>query len=271
MLLAEYAFSTARGSLTPPHDHGAVAVIDGQTVKLTPFRTANIPPPMAMFELTADSGVIDVAFALDNSALAILHRLGVNYYAWKTKGPRSIAPVLLDKLEFSKTDAALYEEVVLQITLPGQDRVQILQYDDCPSILSWNIGKSTSWTKTDAEFVSAIGSFGGATGNGVFAQDLSGKLFEVSEQERVALSINFPAQLPWTEIIHHDGLNLAFGLSRSGHLYANTRQLVKNCTSFLVTPIHLIFTTSNHLLKFVHLASAEGKCPCEPNGVRCSN
>lgn len=38
-------------------------------------------------------------------------------------------------------------------------------------------------------------------------------------------------------------------------LYANGRLLAKNCTSFKVTPAHLVFTTTQHLLKFVHLAS----------------
>jgi len=258
MLLTEYAFSTARGSLTPPHDHGAVAVIDGQTVKLTPFRTANIPPPMSMFELTTASAVIDVAFALDNSALAILHHLGVDYYAWKTKGSRSIAPVLQERLEFSKAEAALYVEAPLRITLPGQGRVQLLQYHQSLSILSYDIGKSKSWTEITAESVSTIGSFSSPTGARTFGQLLSGKLVEVSEEGQEALSVNFPTQMPWTEIVRHDGQNIAFGLSRSGHLYANSRQLAKNCTSFLVTPLHLIFTTSNHFLKFVHLASAEG-------------
>ena len=41
-------------------------------------------------------------------------------------------------------------------------------------------------------------------------------------------------------------------------MYANKRVLAKNCTSFLVTPSHLLFTTSQHLLKFVHLNRVDG-------------
>ena len=47
-------------------------------------------------------------------------------------------------------------------------------------------------------------------------------------------------------------------MSRSGGLYANERLLTKGCTSFFVIPSHLLFTTSQHLLKFVHLTDAEG-------------
>ena len=55
-----------------------------------------------------------------------------------------------------------------------------------------------------------------------------------------------------------DGL-VIFGLADNGILFANERILARNCTSFLVTPAHLIFTTSQHLLKFTHIAKVEGK------------
>lgn len=60
------------------------------------------------------------------------------------------------------------------------------------------------------------------------------------------------------EALH--GREIRFSLHENGSLFANERRLVRNCNSFLVTPAHLIFTTSQHLLKFVHLgAHADGK------------
>ncbi len=50
-----------------------------------------------------------------------------------------------------------------------------------------------------------------------------------------------------------------FGLSDTGVLFVNERVLARNCTSFLVTPAHLIFTTGQHLLKFVHMNKVEGR------------
>lgn len=47
-------------------------------------------------------------------------------------------------------------------------------------------------------------------------------------------------------------------MSRTGSLYANKRLLAKNCTSFDITPAHIIFTTTQHLIKFVHITSVEG-------------
>ena len=49
------------------------------------------------------------------------------------------------------------------------------------------------------------------------------------------------------------GLVKAFGLKKNGMLFANDHCIAKDCTSFLISENHLIFTTSQHLLKFVHL------------------
>ena len=53
---------------------------------------------------------------------------------------------------------------------------------------------------------------------------------------------------------------IAFGLSSDGLLFANGVLLAKSCTSFLVTSMYLVVTTTQHLLKFAHLARVEGKC-----------
>lgn len=53
---------------------------------------------------------------------------------------------------------------------------------------------------------------------------------------------------------------VTFGLTKAGLLYANDRILVRNCTSFVVTPVHLVLTTTQHLLKFVHLTGFDGTC-----------
>lgn len=59
---------------------------------------------------------------------------------------------------------------------------------------------------------------------------------------------------PWLTALKR----ILISLSRTGALYANNQLLAKNCTSFLVTQAHILFTTSQHLLKFVHLTKAEG-------------
>ena len=63
----------------------------------------------------------------------------------------------------------------------------------------------------------------------------------------------------------------SFRVTNNGSLYADQRLLSKNCTSFLVTPAHVIFTTGQHRLKFVHMAPIEGKSPEHPRFDKPAN
>jgi elongator complex protein 1 len=256
LYVQEYAFQTARGSLTPPHDYGAVAVIDGQTLEVTPFRTANIPPPMAMFELDAVSSVIDVAFAQDNSSLAVLHHQGVDWYSWETKGARSLPPRLVGKSTFSMEGDDLFEKTPLQVTISaqdaqvlvhsfGKDRAQKLTIATHPS------SSYGSWTETVVDF--GVSSLVAYKDGQTVVLTRRGQLTDLSQQQIFADFQISGTPPPSADIIEYGEETLAFGLLKNGHLLVNSERLVKNCTSYLVTPSHLIFTTSNHLLKFVHL------------------
>jgi elongator complex protein 1 len=261
VLVNEYALTVAGGETTAPHDYGAVAVIDGQTVKFTPFRTCNVPPPMAMCELEVESPVIDVAFSADCSSMAVLHRVGVSLFALAAKGPRLSNPRFVTLAAFEKAEPQFYEESLLQIAFSGRTEVQVLQMVDYLELLRYDFGSETpKWLRADASSVATISSPGSASIEGAVAQHVSGRLSLIVGGEHAPLPVQFPTFLPWTSCVVLNDEHLAFGLSRNGQLYANSRQLTKNCTSFLVTDNHLIFTTSNHFVKFVHLASEHGMC-----------
>jgi len=264
VLLTEYIFTVSRGPTGASNDHGAVAVVDGKTIKFTPFRTANVPPPYAHSELEVNSPVIDIAFARDGSSMAVLHQVGVSFFALEAKGPRLLPPRLVETALFGLEEFQLYEESLLQIAFSGQTEVQVLQMAGGLGLISYNFGNSAqenkAWTRTaNAETIVSIVSPDDASPDGVVAQDRVGKLSRISSEGVVPLDAKFPTFLPWNSFVTHDDQLLGFGLSRNGHLYANSRQLVKNCTSFVVTNSHLIFTTSNHLVKFVHLANVDGQ------------
>lgn len=264
----ELVHTVARGSLFPPHDFGAVAVIDGTKVKLTPFRTANLPPPMAMYELELSHAVIDIAFSQDNSSMAVLHHGGLGLFEWQSKHGRSLIPRLLATYE-TKSDGPVKN--ALQVTL-ADSRV--------PNILYFQAGLKTcrlTLASDTAEFVvsdstvlqdetlllqthDSITIHSERPGiRQVLLQTRSGGLVRLSNAGAMEpLSAGFPLQLPWVEITEVENEIVAFGVSRSGHLYANSRLLIKNCTSFLVTNEHLLYTTSSHFLKFAHLSRPEG-------------
>lgn len=266
-VIVEEAFYTARGSCLPPHDIGAVAVIDGETVKLTPFRTANVPPPMSLFDIAAESSVVDVAFGRQNSLFAVLHRKGVDVYEWPIKNGRAIKPSLKSKIPFSSAGIS-DGQVPLRIvsTAEGHFRCFVSPGDSDVVHFAIDANGGTMDIIDSQDAIVSTSTYEDENSLEAYGQDMSGNLYKLSETATDLLPIQFPVHLPWFEIVKFDGEITAFGLSRNGHIYANSRMLAKNCTSFVLTPSHLIFTTSNHFVKYVHLVpNVEGTyipCPC---------
>lgn len=248
--------------LSPPNDFGAVAVIDGQTLKMTPFRTANVPPPMSMFDLELPSSIVDIAFNGLNTLMAVLHRHGVEVYQWQTKGERSVRSTLLSSIKFDSSKTASQvcftsDDSLCVLTLEAWGTLDFYKLESGETISTVELSSADTPTP-----VSSISSPSGLSDTQAHAQSRSGKIYTVSTDEAlnpVGLALSPP--LPWCEYLSIEGENVAVGMSRNGHLYANSRLLAKNCTSFLVTPDHLVFTTANHFVKFIHLLSPDGKAP----------
>ncbi|CAK7228876.1 Putative elongator complex protein 1 [Sporothrix eucalyptigena] len=264
---AEYVFSTTRGSLTPPHDHGSVAVIDGKTLKLTPLRATNMPPPMSLFKLPTSLPAIDAAFSPNDHALVILTSAGLEMFswAWPAVEKRPPQPTPAATLSF-ETDDTLAGFVPLQVSFLQNPANTIC-------VLGWDAlaQNQTACFEVDLEagFITPVGTqevtrgsvlVTSRQGRDLYTQDPSGEISQLDVQGVSAASFcaKLPNLLPWSEVVEvgEHGSQVAIGLSRNGHLYANERQLTKNCTSFVVTDDHLVFTTTNHLLKFVHLVEA---------------
>ncbi|XDG03269.1 hypothetical protein ABKA04_002884 [Annulohypoxylon sp. FPYF3050] len=243
LLLAEYIFEITRGSLTPPYDYGAVAVVDGKTLKLTPFRTANVPPPMSFFEIETSSPIIDVAFSPANTFLAVLHQLGVTVYEWKIKGQRSMRPSLIGSVTFTRSNTD-EDYTPLQIAVTENSVVHCLGFDKAPIIQSHPFDPETGqFLSNTSIYAGSMFGFVRLTQAGstdVLAQDCLGRLHGVVNHEDEIYSTRLPIQLPWSEVIDLAGNVIAVGLSRNGHLYANSRLLLKNFKF-----IHLVDDVNN--------------------------
>ncbi|KOS18696.1 Elongator complex protein 1 [Escovopsis weberi] len=259
IILAEQIFYSARGSCRAPYDNGLVAVIDGDLVKMTPFRNANIPPPMSLYEVKAESSVVDIAFGKQNASFAILHHSGIDLYDMNSAQGRTTRPTLLRKLPFD-TKNMPENHVPLRISNVSDGIFRCKSYQEDLGHLHLVINTAEEREGDDIRMLEtnqllvATSTYEDDAGAESYGQDQNGKIYRLSETGNELLDVGFSSQLPWFEISKAEGTTTAFGLSRGGHLYANTRLLAKNCTSFLVTPSHLIFTTSNHFVKYVHLA-----------------
>jgi elongator complex protein 1 len=240
-----------------------VAVIDGQIIKVTPLSAANIPPPMALHEIEVQSNILDVSINDDASLIAILHQQGISLLDRKNASASGSSPSLSARVTFGK--ACLADNTYQQVSFSENNELLVLRQAKTGSNVTRygfddNTGRMEEKTFTGS-LPSAISTLSTFSQNGSsipFVQGPAGDLHSLASDGPFLGHCKSPIQLPWIEVVSHGDDHIAFGMSGNGHLYANSRLLVKNCTSFLVTPAHLIFTTTMHLLKFVHITSFDG-------------
>lgn len=218
---------------------------------------------MALHEIEVLSNAIDVAFNVDASLIAVLHQKGISIFEWKSVASSSPPPTLTGRVTFEKPEFSTL--AYQQISFAGTNEVLVLQKDETgASINRYGFNDDTGRMEalgSTPNPTSAISTLSSFFKDGVahpFVQGRNGDLYSLAFGDHSLSHCNFPTYLPWVEI-SGGGDEIAFGMSSHGHLYANSRLLVKNCTSFLVTSAHLIFTTTTHLLKFVHIAQVDGK------------
>ena len=217
----EFAFSVTRGSTIPPHDHGIVAVVDGskkallmlsfrrlrsaESLKITLFKYATIPPPMSFCDIAVKDNILDCAICPSGRSMVILTTKSLEVFEWDLEPKPS---TLLRRVK----------------TLP------------------LSAGDGTS----------------------------------VKSQYFCAL---YPDGQPWTNYsslvdskvgLEHPETNI-YSISKRGELLTGQRVLARNCTSFLVTDKHLVFTTSQHFLKFIELADLQVPADSTDVDDRCRN
>lgn len=245
-----------------------------------------MPPPMALHVMCLNENVIDVAVGIAKSGerkvpIAALHRAGVTMYELDMAAKPRKPPCL--KWSAKVLNSELPNIVHRQVSFGLEQIVSVLSSNTSASAV-FNLDIKTGLLHEDVFLLRE--EIRGLVHPGVYSKSflvqtkqhviagfpLSGT-FSIKSQLRYPL---LEIQTPRVEIVSfrheakksslggdelHNCIQSAafFGLSSQGCLFANKRLLANNCTSFLVTPAHLIFTTSNHLLKFVHMAEVEGR------------
>lgn len=203
---------------------------------------------MALHEVELDSNIIDVAFDRTGTSFAVLSRQDVKLYNLKyfeNQGAEPTAFPLQQNLG-TPVQLAFKDDGELFILFHHKDRNKECIYRVMTGEMLQQKEENISMLIPDRE------------GHDLYVQNLSGRIQVVGDTLNHEHAVaDLPMMCPWVEIVEVKGSSDVFGLTASGQLFANQRRLVSNCTSFLATSAHLIFTTSNHLLKFVHLTNVD--------------
>lgn len=242
---------------------------------------------MALHDLCLSENAIDVAVSIANpeehkALIAVLHREGVTMYELDMSATPRPPPSFKwsAKVIHSKFPNIVHQ----QVSFSKEQIVSVLSSDVSGSVvcaLDIESGLTHQDVSLFREEIRGLVAQGAHSRTSlVLAKDYviehgfsQGNIFSKRDHLRYPLLecrsprvevVNFRRKTekpnPESDELHdYIGNAVFFGLTSQGCLFVNKRLLANNCTSFLVTPAHLIFTTSIHLLKFVHMAGVEGK------------
>ena len=246
---------------------------------------------MALHEITLEHNAIDVAITVNHQNapsvwIAVLHREGCSLYEWPLTSLVYERPT--HKWTTNPTPNGKYPELMfLQVAFcaetSAQESVLLVSHDAETSKL-WvvdQIGQLQGEMLSLDEVINGVIPnrpclspetyiFTDTHGNGT-NEALNKRIAEYKQYNRLSL-LAPPFVIKAADTVRYSQVmststngtpfhkDFFFSLTDKGSLYADQRLLARNCTSFLVTPAHLIFTTSLHLLKFVHMTeSSEGE------------
>ncbi|CAE6532691.1 unnamed protein product [Rhizoctonia solani] len=253
-------WETCASSSASVDSPGCVAVVDGSSVLLTPFRLQNVPPPMSSFkvDLSPNSTPTHLTFSSDSRSLAVVHP-NRSIQVWElairtgTKGKIACPKVIW---EGSLTNGQSRTEDLVcprQVALSGNS-VLVLgsDYDGLDDILSMI-------SITDSESATLkVPRFGRLIGDSYF-QDNVGQVYSIKGHELVRLGA-FPRFCAHGEAIVTPQGQLLVGLDSSGKLVTCAvdssadpliNEISHSVNSFAVANGFLMYTTTAHEIRFI--------------------
>ncbi|CCH44803.1 Elongator complex protein [Wickerhamomyces ciferrii] len=292
--IIDFAYKTTIGPSVVPLDVGMNIVVDGSTVNLTPLSIANVPPPISYRDFDVDGNVLDVAVSKSNEIFAALTNESISFAnvdldSMKSgKHPQIISS--MKKSEFATSDEHLRQVAftnddivgVLLDSEAGISRIILIDVSDLndpyvkssiDSSLKIVLMKSQAdWSSITYETVDGsinriLKTFNPEIEDDDFNSVQVAKFPQLcNDYELAVIQIDYgqiedeyEIENEWSKPNVDSTPLVAFGISSNGKLFANEVQLTSAVTSLKITEGHLIFTTAQHVLRFVHLNTTEFK------------
>ena len=245
-----------------------------------------MPPPMALHQIILENKAIDVAITTDSEdsssiRIAVLHQAGVSVFGWPAELGMQEPPILRCNIDH-QAEKRIADLMYLQIVFDHENSILLLAKGSEASI----IRVINTNTLSIVQHILHIHNIDGFVTSGPYANpttyliqnekeaNMDRKTNKSIDEVDAILGVKIallPFPTPRISAVtcqaqpQHSPNKVSdstlgepresnvFSLDENGTLFTNDRRLLRNCTSYLVTPAHLIFTTSQHLLKFVHM------------------
>ncbi|KAJ1302839.1 hypothetical protein OPQ81_003142 [Rhizoctonia solani] len=237
---------------------GCVAVVDGSSILLTPFKLQNVPPPMSSFkiDLSPNTTPVHLAFSADSQTLAVVYP-NCFVQVWElairtgTKGKIASPKVIWESTLADGHNLTTDLICPRQIALSG-DSILILGSDR-----DGEHDHITTITNSESATI-RVPRFGRLIGDSYY-QDNVGQVSTIKNQELVKWGI-FPRFCAYGEAIVASQGELLVGLDSSGKLVTcavdssaelHVNEISHSVNSFALASGFLMYTTTAHEIKFI--------------------
>ncbi|ORX39112.1 IKI3 family-domain-containing protein [Kockovaella imperatae] len=253
-----FVWDTYASHLPAPRDTAAVAVVDGDRLLVTPFRTQNTPPPMSSYQLSVTCTPVHVAFSPEEDALVTLHADGT-VQRWdlknrlpdtKQKGGKAADPVQIGtyKVAFDQT-----EWIPKQIAFGNAEIACLL--DSTTDAPHSRIIRLVNGAQEDQDVqASVLERLLSTRDDNYTGLHIDGQVVRLGQDgNQTSTAIELPAHPMAISVIDTDIVHLA----QNGKLVAaslstgTVHALANGVTSFTHTPEYIIYTTASQSSHYV--------------------
>ncbi|EJD08171.1 IkappaB kinase complex, IKAP component [Fomitiporia mediterranea MF3/22] len=257
-----FAWETFISRAQVPNDTGSVAVVDGTSLLITPFRTQNVPPPMASITLALGQPrtPVHVSFSPTGDHLAVLNHGGsVSLWDLRTRMEfgrgKALDPVLVCIFDLG-SEVCQPRQICLQENpaAPKTFRISVLACESIADVAFVAVVADKVFQgQKEIEMPGKDGRLVYSTA-GIYWQSSEGKIFSVSTSgEGAALVTEFPNFCFTAEAVSlPESSSLFIGRTDSGKLYCTSPNanspyfLAPNSSSMAISAGFVIYTTTSH-------------------------
>jgi elongator complex protein 1 len=197
------------------------------TLKLTPIRNANVPPPMALHELQLQQNAVDVAIGQSSTCFIVLDLAGITAYNYRITSKSTKQPTIIERYQLPEECGT-----PVQVSLRGDDEIYLLTHlaDANRDEVYFSRFEDGSWTKLSIDMDHVASIFANQSYDQINAQNSHGLTSSISDNVVQGWSIKFPGTCPWTELVQvADEVRLTFNISL---------KIITNETSKFVSVFH---------------------------------
>lgn len=243
-------------------DIGMTLVTDGSSILITPFGIANVPPPMSYREIGLTANINDLCVNKSNDSFTsitsdrqlVIVRLASFNCCIKQ-------PVIIGTCDLGAYTSM--NDFLKQVAFIDNDIVCVCVDDNSFSrLLFFDVNQENGIIFKDEIImeskVASICSLSNYQYLGL--QTIDGSVSALNRSLEISLVSKLPQvcqSILISSVSIDDTVTLnAIGLSSNGKLYINDKQTASGVTSMRVTESHLLFTTAQTQLCFIHLNSS---------------